>query len=75
MFTLYTKTGCSRCNLATEALNEHGYQYELKKVDTDPLLLAELKQKVPSASTVPQIFRDGQYIGTFDDLQQWLKDN
>lgn len=80
MFTIYSKPNCSYCEQAKALLTLAGLQYEELILDVgqvkDPMktytTVPQLKQRVPSAQTVPQIFHNEQLIGGFEALKQHL---
>ena len=41
--TVYSKAGCIPCKGTMRALDKHGIDYEVRKVDEDPAALAQLK--------------------------------
>lgn len=79
-FTIYSKPSCSSCEQAKALLTARGYSYDELILDTgqvkDPsktyTTVETLKAMVPTARTVPQIFRDGTLIGGFDALKNIL---
>jgi glutaredoxin 3 len=59
---------CPYCIRAKNVLTERSYTFEERDI-ADPVVLAELHQKRPTARTVPQIFlANDTYIGGCDDL-------
>lgn len=77
-FTIYSKPNCSHCEQAKKLLSSKGMAYsELiidvgqdKDADKTYVSVAELKQRVPTAQSVPQIFRQDEYVGGFSQLRQ-----
>lgn len=69
--TLFTKPGCPHCLRAKKALTENRYQYEEIVLGDHGVTYSSL-EAVTGAGTVPQVFIDGEHIGTADDLEQWL---
>lgn len=68
--SLFTKVGCPFCASAKEMLNEHDIDFEeivLGKGITNRSLLA-----VAGATTVPQVFMDGELIGGSEELAAHL---
>ncbi|MBK1640642.1 glutathione peroxidase [Chromatium okenii] len=68
--TVFTRPGCPFCAKAKTALKTAGIAYEellLNRDYTDLTLRA-----VAGATSVPQIFIDGQLIGGSDKLDEWL---
>ena len=70
---LYGKEWCSYCNRAKDLLTERGQEYIYHDVEKVEWELLEMKRKAPGASTVPQIFIDGEHVGGFDQLRAWYK--
>lgn len=82
MFTIYSKPGCPACDKAKALLQEQNLQYDERVLDVgQPKLpgvtyftVDELKQRLPSARTVPIIFRQtGELIGGYDALKKHLE--
>ena len=65
---IYTKFGCPYCTRAKALLDSKGAAYEEYDVTMGGPKKAEMRDRVPGASTVPQILVDGQAIGGSDDL-------
>lgn len=73
MFTIYTKPGCSYCDLAKALFNKNNFEYrELVLSEDAPEIRAQLLEAVPNARTVPQIFSDDEYIGGYQELRGWI---
>ena len=70
--SLFTKPGCPHCARAKKALTEHGYSYEEISVGGHGLTFSTLKA-VTGKGTVPQVFVNGEHIGTADETEEWLK--
>ncbi|MFT5116501.1 MAG: glutaredoxin-like protein [Kiritimatiellia bacterium] len=69
--TLFTKPGCPHCLRAKKALSDNRYQYEEIVLGGKGITYSSLAA-VTGAGTVPQIFIDGEHIGSADDLDKWL---
>ena len=69
--TLFTKPGCPHCSRAKKALTEKGYEYEEIVLGSKGLTYSSLTA-VTGAGTTPQVFIDGELIGTADNLEAWL---
>ena len=65
---IYTKFGCPYCTRAKALLDSKGVAYEEYDVTMGGPKTTEMRDRVPGASTVPQILIDGQAIGGSDDL-------
>lgn len=69
--SIMTRKGCPFCAKAKAMLHNAGIEYEeleLNRDYTDRSLRA-----IAHASTVPQVFVNGERIGGSDDLERWLK--
>ncbi len=67
MFYVYSKTDCGYCVRAKDHLELLNEEYVTKDI-TDPNVMAELMERMPSARTVPQIWKDEEYIGGYTEL-------
>jgi glutaredoxin len=83
MFTVYSKPNCTFCVQAKQLLTSKNLSYNERIIDVgqekDPnsvyVPVQELKDKVPSAKTVPQIFYNDTHIGGFVELREYIKQN
>lgn len=66
--TIYTTNTCPFCIQAKKLLDKKGVAYKELRVDENPELLSEVRQKSGGRKTVPQIFIDDMHIGGCDDL-------
>ncbi len=64
---VFTKPGCPYCVAAKQLLVKRNIPYVERDI-TRRDHWDEIKSRVPSFSTVPQIFLDEAHIGGFDDL-------
>lgn len=65
---IYTKFLCPYCARAKALLTKKGAAFEEYDISTGGPKRAEMLERAPGASTVPQIFIDGRHIGGSDDL-------
>jgi glutaredoxin 3 len=65
---IYTKWGCPYCTRAKALLDAKGVVYDEYDVTLGGPKRAEMVERAPGATTVPQIFIDGGAIGGCDDL-------
>lgn len=65
---IYTKAFCGYCARAKSLLDSKGVEYEEFDLTMGGPKRQEMLQRSGGASTVPQIFIDGQHIGGSDDL-------
>lgn len=70
--TLFTKPGCPHCTRAKKALSDVGYKYEEIVLGEGGVSFSSLAAVTGRGST-PQVFIDGQLIGSADELEEWLK--
>lgn len=69
--TLFTKPGCPHCARAKKALTDNQFQYEEIVLGDKGITYSSLVA-VTGAGTVPQVYIDGEHIGTADNLEAWL---
>ena len=65
---IYTKWGCPYCVAAKALLDGKGAAYTEYDITMGGPRRDEMRQRVPSAMTVPQILIDGKPYGGFDDI-------
>jgi len=65
---IYTKTFCPYCWRAKSLLESKGVEYTEHDITLGGEKRAEMLERKPDASTVPQIFIDDVAIGGSDDL-------
>lgn len=81
MITIYSKPSCTFCDQAKALLESKGIEFSELILDVgqeqDPsktyVPVASLKEKVPTARTVPQIFNDEYHIGGYNELRVYLQ--
>lgn len=67
---IYTKWGCGYCVRAKALLNAKGVAFTEYDLTMGGPRRAEMFERVPGATTVPQIFIDGRPIGGSDELHE-----
>ena len=65
---IYTKWGCPYCTRAKALLDSKGVSYDEYDVTMGGPKKAEMLDRVPGASTVPQVLIAGRAVGGSDDL-------
>lgn len=65
---IYTKWGCGFCVRAKALLDAKGVDYTEYDITLGGPRRAEMLQRVPGATTVPQILVDDQPLGGCDDI-------
>ena len=81
MITIYSKPSCTFCDQAKALMDSKGIDYNELILDVgqdkDDLKtyvpVSELKERVPTARTVPQIFNDNDHIGGYMELRKFLE--
>ena len=68
---LFSKPGCPHCARAKKALSEHDYEYEEIVLGKQGLSYSTLSA-VTGEGTTPQVYIEGEHIGSADALEQWL---
>ena len=67
-----SKYNCPYCDQAKALLTQRGIKYEERKIG-DGYTREELLEAVPNARTVPQIIINGNMIGGFTELRDYLE--
>ena len=70
MFYIITREDCSWCDKAKEALDNRG-EAVMAFLYTDHPMIVKLMGK-SGLKTVPQIWHEGTYIGSYTDLCSYL---
>jgi glutaredoxin 3 len=68
---VWSKYYCPYCDQAKALLKQKGIPFEERKIG-DGWTKEELMESVPTARTVPQIIINGQTIGGFAELKEYL---
>lgn len=77
MYTIYSKPNCQHCDTAKKLMNTLNLSFEERILDVGQIkedgkkyfTIDQLKSLVPSAKTVPQIFKDDVLIGGFNAFE------
>ena len=68
---IYTQDMCGYCTEAIKEFERRDWEYtshNIKHSDN----YNNLKALLPNVRTVPQIWRDDEHIGAYDELLEWL---
>ena len=65
---IYTKMYCGYCFRAKRLLDSKGVEYTEYDITLGGPKRAEMLDRKPDATTVPQVFIDGRAVGGSDDL-------
>jgi len=68
---IFTGPGCSHCESAKRMLKEKGLDFTERNV-SEPGVMDELRERLPRARAIPQVFVDGAHIGNDQDLRLHL---
>ena len=71
---VWSNIGCHFCEMAKTLLEQKGIEYEERNIAKD-WKTEQLLEAVPNARTVPQIFVDDKYIGSYDNLVEYFNQN
>ena len=70
---VWSNVGCHFCEMAKTLLKQKGIEYEERNIAKD-WKIQDLLEAVPDAKTVPQIFVDNKYIGSYDKLVEFFNE-
>ena len=71
MYTIYSKPSCGRCLQAKQLLEMEQLLFEYKQLGTH-YSLQEFTELFPNARSFPMIVKDGEIIGGFNNLVEYL---
>ena len=71
---IWSNVGCHFCEMAKTLLEQKGIEYEERNIAKN-WKIEQLLEAVPNARTVPQIFVDDKYIGSYDNLVEYFNQN
>ena len=69
---IYTKDFCIWCDRAKGLLNAHSIDFNEIDLSDDDSRNKFYENVGNNVKTVPQIFIDGQRVGGYQDLREWL---
>jgi glutaredoxin 3 len=69
---IWSKQNCTFCDQAKMLMNNKGIAFEERKIG-EGWTKEQLLEAVPTARTVPIVFVDGNLIGGFQQLKQFLE--
>jgi len=72
MNIVWTKPGCTFCDMAKSLLQQKGIEYEERNIGSG-WTTEQLLEAIPSARSVPQIIINNECIGTYQHLKDFLK--
>ena len=72
MYTIYSKSNCSFCMQAKQLLEMEQLPFEYLTLGTN-YSLQEFMEMFPNTRTFPMIVKDGECIGGYNNLVEYLK--
>lgn len=70
---VFSGPNCSYCEAAKKILVANTLPFTELRID-DPEHLLELQRRLPRTTAIPQIFVDGEHIGSTEDLEARARD-
>ena len=71
---IFSAANCHYCDLTKKLLDERGLSYSEHCIDRDQSSRQELARRLPHARNLPQVFIDGEHIGSYEDLLVLARD-
>ena len=71
---IYSKDQCPYCDKAKFRLKDEA-DVEVRNISENIDFFTELREKNPAARTMPQIYKDDELIGGYDQLEAYLSLN
>lgn len=68
---LYTRTDCPYCDMAKELLIERNKPFDLFVIGRN-VTRETVKEKFPQATVLPVVVIDGNYLGGWTELIDWI---
>lgn len=68
---IWSSPNCSYCTKAKAELTKRGIEYE-ERIIGSGWTKEQLLVVVPNARTVPQIFLDGNYVGGYNEIKEYI---
>ena len=65
---IFTGPNCGYCRAAKDLLAQKGLTFTERDI-SDPRVLQEFRERLPRQKSIPQIFIDGEHIGSYEDLR------
>ena len=71
LIEMYSTRNCNICDQARALLQTKNLTYQNYDIGSDETVLEEFRQRLPRTFALPQIFIDGEHIGSYEDLVIW----
>ncbi|ASV44444.1 hypothetical protein PBI_SCTP2_429 [Salicola phage SCTP-2] len=72
-FVIYGSTVCPYCKKAVNLIDREGHTYDYVNIQKNDQAREYIKEEL-SLRTVPQVFLNGERIGGYDDLVNFLQE-
>lgn len=72
MYTLYTRKGCTLCEISKNYLTEIHEPFTIVEIDVD-ITRDEVLEKFPDVKMLPVVTYEGRFIGGKDQLYEHVK--
>jgi len=69
---VWSKDGCSFCQKAMTVLDNYNVNYEVRKIGTE-WTKEDLLEAIPDAKSLPQIVINGDLIGGYSKLVEYIE--
>ena len=66
---IFTGPNCTYCQKAKALLDRRGIVYSERDIAADAAQFEALRRRLPRAKAIPQIFVDGDHLGSYEDLR------
>ena len=71
MITVYSKDNCKFCEMTKTLLTSKGIDFTENKLGKE-ITREEFMEQFPNIRTMPAIFIDGEYIGGYTNIVEWV---
>jgi len=72
---VWTKDDCPYCIKAKSMLQTKNIKFEERNLSNGEWSREQLLESAPTARTVPQIWLHGDYVGGYNNLEQYFEDH
>ena len=74
-YIIWGKDQCPLCDQAKNLLKSKGLTFEERNLTSGKWTREQLLEVVPDARSVPQIFINGEHIGGYQKMVEWISKN
>lgn len=67
---IYTQSHCRQSEKAKQLITSKSINFLEKDITYDTLLRREMRERTGGKVITPQVFIDGEYLGSFEDLTE-----